>query len=199
LAALGAPAATPAPGSINAKLLSRAPQVKPRRKAKPGEEEPKGRDAKAATGEEATDFVKEAVAALDKKMSALASQSKKKAPTWQPVVLSLDNASVHNAVWRDPQFEKSPSTKIPPYSGDMHNVIEGSHAIVCTAFQKFVNSHVPKPGDPDLLSVYTTELERLFYSMLTPEWAMKAVKRLYAVTLPAIIQADGDYPPKAFR
>ena len=82
---------------------------------------------------------------------------------------------------------------LPPYSPNVHKVVENSHSNVCRELQNFINEHTPTTEDT--LQLYITQLETLFYKVLTPAWGKATVKHLFAVTLPAILKADGGYPP----
>lgn len=118
-----------------------------------------------------------------------------------PLVFSWDNPKIHGSVeggdWVGKGVTTQNHTMLPEFSPDMHNVIETSHAIICRAIQTFINEHKPTPEDT--LDLYGEKLVALFHEMLTPEWAEATVKRLFAVTLPAILEKEGDYPPKSCR
>lgn len=122
------------------------------------------------------------------------------------IVWSWDNPPIHGNVaqgtWDRRKNRNTPvhvtkdnHTMLPPYSPDMHKVIENSHSQVCRALQVFINEHTPTAEDT--LQLYITELETLFYKEITPTWAKNTVKHLFAVTLPAILKADGGYPPSS--
>lgn len=63
--------------------------------------------------------------------------------THQPI-FSWDNPRIHGTVgdstWRALGITKDNHTLLPPYSPDMHFVIETSHAIICTALRKDINA-----------------------------------------------------------
>jgi hypothetical protein len=84
-----------------------------------------------------------------------------------------------------------------PSHADMHNVIELSHALVCGEFQKWVNLRIPEQNDT--LQTYLDELEDTFYRVCTQEWGRNTLKRLFSVTLPAIIEEGGNWPSKESR
>lgn len=118
-------------------------------------------------------------------------------------ILSWDNAPVHGRVregeWADLNIHAdSTHMGVPPYSPDMHSVIELSHALVCKKMKaQIARGEWSREGTG--LMPYIKELERLFYSMITPEWAQKTTHRLFIDVLPAIVAIRGDYPPKKLR
>ena len=118
-----------------------------------------------------------------------------------PPIFSWDNAKIHRSVrdddWALQGISVQTHTLLPPYSPDMHSVIELSHARLVDAMQKFVNERVSGPEDN--LLVYTEELKALFKSQITPEWAKATTHRLFIEVLPAVLEANGDYPPKHLR
>jgi hypothetical protein len=88
-------------------------------------------------------------------------------------------------------------SRVPPRSPDMHNVIELTHATVTRSFRKFISRRVP--GRNEQVQLYMDELVRLHSTLISVQWVRDAVARLYKVTLPAILLAEGDYPCKDAR
>lgn len=123
-----------------------------------------------------------------------------KGETEQPI-FSWDNARIHGSVqngdWADLGITTTTHTVLPPYSPDMHSVIELSHAHVTAHMQEFIDNH--PTGPQDALPNYTQVLEELFYKHITPEWAQRTTHRLFLKVLPAILSANGQYPPKSLR
>ena len=117
-------------------------------------------------------------------------------PVW-----SWDNAKIHGNVaageWADFDIATTNHTNLPPYSPDMHNVIEITHSMVTKYMQKFINTQAHISSDN--LLVYTKELERIFATHITPQYIQSLTHRLYTVTLPAIVEAKGSYPPHSKR
>lgn len=116
-------------------------------------------------------------------------------------IFSWDNARIHGNVreddWASWGITTRTHTLLPPYSPDMHSVIELSHARVMDAMQKFMNDRVGIADDS--LPVYTKKVEELFFEVITPAWAQATTHRLFIEVLPAILEAGGDYPPKQLR
>lgn len=121
----------------------------------------------------------------------------REAPIW-----SWDNARIHGDItdgesWADLGITALDHTRLPPYSPDMHSVIELSHAHLMSAMQKYINGR--QSGPEDDLVAYTSQLQKLFKEMITPEWVQATTHRLFLVVLPAILAAGGNYPPKQKR
>lgn len=117
-------------------------------------------------------------------------------PIW-----SWDNARIHGSVanggWADLEITAADHTGLPPYSPDMHSVIELCHALVMGHVQRFINRTVPQSGHT--LEMYTSHLFRLFHSIITPTWAQNTTHRLFTDVLPGILEAEGHYAPKRQR
>ncbi|PNH03894.1 hypothetical protein TSOC_010003 [Tetrabaena socialis] len=152
-----------------------------------------GKPAKGPTADEFKDFISNVKAAYAVRCAAAGIACR---PIW-----SWDNPRIHGSVekgdWESRGITTANHTQLPTYSPDMHNVIETSHALICAALQKGINDHKPAPSDT--LAVYTDMLQGHLKRMLTPEWGLGAVKRLFSKTLPAIISAEGRYPLKYCR
>lgn len=153
----------------------------------------KGNAARGPTAEEFADFVS---AVGDKYQELLVGAGMDPRRGWR---WSWDNPRIHGSVengdWEEYGITVDNHTMLPAYSPDMHSVIETSHAIIVDAFKAEVNARGQGLRFMDALR----RLEAIFYEKLTPEWGVKAVKRLYAVTLPGILEAEGHYPPKRAR
>lgn len=154
-----------------------------------------GQEAKMLTKQEFIDFITAVQAAVPRlcREQGIA--------VFKPVY-SWDNPRAHGKIETDFQhlgIGPGNFTALPEYSGDMHNVIETSHSIVCRALQKYINERRPAGEAQESFSTYTAELQRLFRSELTPAWAQATVKRLFATTLPAVIRAKGHYADKRTR
>lgn len=102
-----------------------------------------------------------------------------------------------NGDWNDLDIDNRTHTLLPPYSPDMHCVIEASHALVVGYMQKYIDACSGMQGDS--LPTYISELQRLFYEKITPAWAQNTTHRLFTRVLPAILERDEDYPPKRLR
>jgi hypothetical protein len=154
----------------------------------------KGKKAKMLTKAEFQAFIKKVSDKLPRLCAA------KGVPVFAPV-WSWDNPRNHGSFakgdWTGGAITISPDqhTGLPTYSGDMHSVIETSHAVVCGALQKFIND---TPDDTPF-ETYQAKLDELFYTLLTPDWGRKTVKRLFSETLPAVMKAGGQYPEKKYR
>lgn len=152
-----------------------------------------GKPARGPTAQEFRDFVRD----VEKEIRARGDTSK--------IIWSWDNPTIHGSVeggdWSTAdtpvRVSAANHTMLPPFSPDMHCVIETSHAIICGALQTYINTH-PAP-EQDSLQPYMDELTALFKAKLTPAWGVATVRRLFAVTLPAIVTAKGAYPMKSCR
>jgi hypothetical protein len=120
-----------------------------------------------------------------------------------PPIFSWDNARIHGNVrdeedgWGQLGITVQTHTQLPPYSPDMHSVIELSHARLMGEMQKFINDR--KSGPDDELPAYTDKLLELFLATITPSWAKATTHRLFIDVLPAVLRGNGDYTPKHLR
>lgn len=114
--------------------------------------------------------------------------------------LSFDNPRVHGGpnrwieIMNACRLSKEQRFLLPPYSPDMHRVIEHTHARLVSDFQGWLNTHV---GDFDL-PAYKAKLQELFYERQTADVIAADVSTLPAL-YGAIIRAEGAWPPKSFR
>jgi hypothetical protein len=116
-------------------------------------------------------------------------------------ILSWDNAPIHGSVregdWEGLGIGVQTHTLLPPYSPDIHSVIELSHAVLMREMNRYIRRRGAREGDG--LVQYTNVLLRLFKRVITPEWAQATTHRLFTKVLAAIIQKGGDYPSKHLR
>jgi hypothetical protein len=116
-------------------------------------------------------------------------------------IFSMDNASVHVRL-RDvfalgqlkmpkSSFDCSP----PPYSGDLHKVIEHVHGTLCSAFERWLERQTKMP---DTLEELYAKLEAMFYDIITPESVQKDVASLQD-TFKEVIRLGGQNPARKFR
>ena len=114
-------------------------------------------------------------------------------PRYKPI-----HRSVVDGDWARPNgITPETHTLLPPYSPDMHSVIELTHAHLMLHFQTFINNRVQVQFDT--LQPYLDELERLFNTLITHAYVWKLTVRVYKTVLPAIVQAKGAYPDKEDR
>lgn len=120
-------------------------------------------------------------------------------PRW-----SWDNASVHGGAITKEAWTKmlgptclEDHSGLPPYSPDMHSVIELAHARIMRPMQEWLDTKY-NPGSMGMDDVLL-ELKAIFLRVITPDWVKNTTHRLYLDVLPAIIQAEGHYPPKSHR
>lgn len=121
------------------------------------------------------------------------------------VKYSFDNASIHTAALEKDEDghsllgelgfdEKLHRLPLPPYSGDMHRVIEHTHGTAVRLFRNWLNHH---PGKLTI-EEYKQQFEEIYSNCITKESVQKDVK-----TLPALYKwvADnaGNYPPAEMR
>jgi hypothetical protein len=121
----------------------------------------------------------------------------------RPAIWSWDNPAIHgkvldgDSVWARMDITPAQHTQLPRYSPDMHCVIELTHAHVMRHMQSFINVRKAQPQDS--LNTYLAELKRIFHNKIKPAWVRKTTHRLFLKTLPAILEAQGQYPPKSCR
>lgn len=121
------------------------------------------------------------------------------------ITWSWDNAAIHGSV-EDGEWEKGPTrittdnhTMLPPYSPDMHCMIEMSHAVVCKKLQKFVNELKSKSETLPNLQTYIDKLYEYFYETCDQAWGRETLRHVFCTTIPAIIDARGGWPDKSCR
>lgn len=160
------------------------------RQAKHGSDA-KGRpkNAKGPTEDEFRAFIKDCKAAWRSKEED------------EDAIFSWDNAGIHRSVregdWEADGITTDNHTLLPPYSPDMHSVIELCHARLSSHMTDFINARVGAPGDN--LLAYTNELQSVFSSKITPEWVRATTHRLFTKVLPEILKVQGMFASKQFR
>jgi hypothetical protein len=154
-----------------------------------------GKVAAGPTAEEVRDFILECKAEWRSRVSAGAHVA-------GDPVFSWDNTSIHKNVrkgqWEQDGITEAQHTLLPPYSPDMHNVIELCHAVITNVLKKEIND-AAMGGTEHSATVWCAKLQAAFRASITPDWVQGAMRRMYAVTLPAIIQARGGWPAKSCR
>lgn len=145
--------------------------------------------ARGPTAEEFRDFIKECIA-----------EWRRRGGQGAPI-FSWDNPKIHGSVeagdWADLGITMDTHTQLPPYSPDMHSVIETSHAVLMAHMQQYINDR--NSNDDDTTATYIEALKENFHKCLSPRWAARATRRLFVKVLPAILKAQGQYPPKKLR
>lgn len=161
--------------------------------------------AKTPTAKEITDFlsdVEEAVQQMKCKPGEQPSSDKPFPPDFVPLI-SLDNAAVHVKAIEDYVKQSADPTMArfrfscspPPYSPDLHKVIEHVHGTVCTAFNKQLQDLKAEPKS--IVQLYN-KLEDIFYSMTTAASVQKDVDSLQE-TFKQVIDLEGAFPPAKYR
>lgn len=149
----------------------------------------RGGNAKGPTEDEFRAFVMDCKAAWRSKGAT-------EDPIW-----SWDNAGIHRSVregdWEKDGITTDNHTQLPPYSPDMHSVIELCHARLSQHMTEFINTRVGVPDDN--LLAYTTELQSAFSTLITPAWVQATTHRLFITVLPEILNARGMFASKQFR
>lgn len=165
-----------------------------------------GKPAGGPTAEEFADFIKD----VDKEMRARIED-----PThahsihelWPhdddgnqlDPLYSYDNTNIHEAAWQFFGGMDILRYPLPPYSPDMHKVIEHVHAIICTALRSWItHEEEHAPGEVVHGTLYMDKLTEIFNEKIQPSSIKKDCMSLVA-TYRAIIHSDGSYPPKRFR
>ncbi|KAG2428017.1 hypothetical protein HXX76_012003 [Chlamydomonas incerta] len=110
-------------------------------------------------------------------------------------IYSWDNARIHRSV-REGDWEEAPfnittadHTMLPPYSPDMHSVIELSHAQLMRHMTHFINERCRVENDT--LPPYIAELERAFQVLITKNRAQSTTHRLFIEVMPEILRLGG--------
>jgi transposase len=95
-------------------------------------------------------------------------------------VFSWDNAKIHSSVlagdWADLGISTAEHTLLPPYSPDMHSVIELTHAELMRDMSSFISRRTPQPDEQ--LQLYTSYLQHAFTSRITPAYVQATTHRL---------------------
>lgn len=164
-------------------------QVKPRKKGE------LGAVAKGPTCEEFEDVMgvvnKRALEVAVKHPAIFGTESNPRAP-----LFSFDNPPIHQkAVLARAGIKPEQRVPLPPRSPDMHKVIEHCFGILSRAMNTSLlcNSHIKSIGQ------YRAEIERLFYSCITPESVQADVKSLSATYDCIAGSAQGGWPPAKLR
>ena len=124
----------------------------------------------------------------------------------QPIYWSLDNAPVHKSAmegwddWNGWRVQAGiPGTVIwaPPYSPDLHQVIEHAHANTLRKFQGWLISNVHQKPFPQVLD-YFDVIAQCFLDGNEPDSIEKNVAKLTKV-YERVIEAHGDHIAPAWR
>jgi hypothetical protein len=116
-------------------------------------------------------------------------------PIW-----SWDNCRAHGNVlreedgWPEEGITARNHLLLPPYSGDMHAVIENAHALLV----KVVRPQINRMQDTTL-PPYIEAMREAFFDNCTATWAHKTTQRLYLKVLPAILRAKGGWASRRER
>jgi hypothetical protein len=118
-----------------------------------------------------------------------------------PPMYSFDHAPIHEASgWEHIIHDASKRLPLPPYSADMHRVVEHSHGIIASEFQKWLykNPTLNQPVD------YQNAVREIAYKHITPasvEADVKKLKPLYSkvATPKAEGGTGGEWPGKKMR
>jgi len=157
--------------------------------------------AKTPNSDEIVDIVRDLLARIQKCICAAGEQpcATKPFPAGFKPRISLDNAACHTrakAVLReDPAFcAAAELVDLPPWSPDLHKVIEHTHANLQRVFLDHLGD---SPSYEDVPAMFA-KLQQLFQKHITAESVQKDVLSLQH-TAEAIIKCDGYYPDKALR
>lgn len=123
---------------------------------------------------------------------------------WEPV-WSLDNATVHTAAVQD--WEECAAMGIigravfvPPYSPDLHQLIEHAHANTVRHFKEKLVVRNQEPGGPyKTVADMFRDIKASFEEVNTPVAIAANLKKLLEVTYPAVIELEGGWPPASKR
>jgi hypothetical protein len=111
----------------------------------------------------------------------------------------LDNARIHHTaksiLTTSGILTPDRFIALPPYSGDIHKVIEQVHAVCGNSFTKALER---LEEACESIEEYQVMYIDIFYEKVTRDWIQKAVTSLQS-TFQAIIMAGGCYPSKEFR
>lgn len=161
-----------------------------------------GRDARAPTAEEIQEIVFKIWQALKQDPEWAARLVNGELPIW-----SLDNAPVHSKAlegWEDPHGWRM---KLgirgvlrcpPPYSPDLHQVIEHAHAITCDELYHRLAPKLQPGAEAVNVPQFWELLQASFYEKCTPDVIAGNVDWLPHVW-EAVEEAKGGWPPAKFR
>lgn len=112
---------------------------------------------------------------------------------------SLDNARIHvsakSMLTQEGFLTPDRFISLPPYSGDIHKVIEQVHAVCNSEFDKELER---LEEAEESIEGYQVMYLNTFYEKVTQQWIQASVTSLQS-TFAQIILAGGAYPSKEFR
>ena len=121
-------------------------------------------------------------------------------PMW-----SLDNANIHKAATKEwmnnPELRRRDISGAllppPPYSPDLHKVIEHIHAHISKVFYKWLheNSHVLHPT----ITPYSEKVKEIIFKEEFSAKSIGADVDSLKETYREVIRLDGSYPASVFR
>lgn len=160
-------------------------------------------DAKAPTAQEIQDFLADLFKKI-KQMTCAPGEapgpSKPFLPTYQPMI-SLDNASIHIKAVEDKEWLRQHPwggrrLPLPPYSPDIHKVIEHVHGTITNTFRERLRALKQPHGT---VLEYYQEVEDIFYQKFSSDGVSRDQQSLQ-LTCREILKQNGGYPPqKKFR
>lgn len=160
-----------------------------------------GKPALSPTAQEIQDLVKAVVAEIAAQTCAEGEEpdTLKPFPAGFVPCISLDNAPVHTRAKEAMVAQHMPCTfeRIPPYSPDIHKVIEHVHGIVQRAFQRNLLRRSAE-NLPDTVPELFATMRSIFDRKVTTTLVRKDILSLQA-TLQAIIDNKGRYPERKLR
>ncbi len=161
----------------------------------------KGNAAKGVTQEEWKDFM----LALKAKLAAELAKPEQRAawrkatggtPEHCPPIFSFDNPTIHT----DPDnmaelgiVDDVSRQVLPPYSPDLHRVIERVHARVCQRFQKWVNADTQSY----CMEGYCQALEYVFWKSEKPSIISADLEKIHLL-YEKVIELHGNRAPRPF-
>ena len=154
------------------------------------------REAKSPTGQEVADFL------LDVQQKIEARSKLPSYPSKVKPVFSLDNAACHKAAKsllckkHKGKFKQDSFLDLPPYSPDLHKVIEHVHGTICTKFKKLGRDQKHVFGT---CTEYQDLMCKIFYdSKSSKRSVVQDTQSLYETML-EVVKVQGGYPPSIFR
>lgn len=116
-------------------------------------------------------------------------------PHWR-VLWSYDNDKIHQDITLQAALKVGGRARapLPPYSHDIHRVVEHALGRLKRAFNLWLYTH---PGKRTMEG-YMAAVQDIFYTQITAKSIRREVKKLPSVYR-AIKEAKGDWPPRKFQ
>lgn len=110
------------------------------------------------------------------------------------MLYSLDNAPTHKFLIPG-EYDVGPILKLPPYSPDLHKVVEHQHALIKRVWYSRIRKQFPNEATREEAQELLQQVIKDVVKQDVIERDMISLNRTYC----RILELEGDYPEAEFR